>query len=87
MFFTLSRYVLIYGVTLLRRLQEIRWNIFRKLMVFRPLTNVIKVLASVPRVEVHVGLWPCWIPPHLAEYACIDCAHELLPNDVETMSY
>ncbi len=81
-----SRYVLIYGVTFSWGLQEIRWNVLGKLMILSPLTNSVEIFAFVPRVEVHVSLWPWRIPPDLAEYACVDRAHELLSNYIEAVS-
>lgn len=77
--------MLIYGVALLRWLQEVRGNILRKLMIFGPLANGFEVLAFVPGVEVHIRLRPFLVPPYLSENTGVDCAHELLPNDVQTV--
>jgi hypothetical protein len=82
-----SRYLLIYHITFLGWLQEIGGDINGKLMVFRPLTNSIKILAFVACVEINICLRPFRVPPNLAEDTCVDLAHELLTNDIETVSY
>ena len=75
-----------YHVSFSRWLQEIRWDIFRQLVVLCPLTNSIKVFTFVSYVEVDVCLGLLQVPPDLAEDASIDGTHELLPNDIKTMS-
>jgi hypothetical protein len=61
-------------------------NVFDiSLMIFGPFSDIFKVLALVIGTEVDPRS-NIFNPP-LTEYACIRCAHELLPQDVKTMTY
>ena len=57
----------------------------RQLSCLRPLPNVLEVAACVLGVEIDECFWRCWIPPYLPEHADVDCAHELLPENVEAV--
>jgi hypothetical protein len=81
-----SRNVLIYRITFLRWLQEIRRDVFWKLMILRPLANGVEVFAFVPGIEIDICFRPFRVPPNLAQNSGIDRAHELLANDVQTVS-
>lgn len=71
----------------LRRLQEIRWNFFRQLILFCPLSELLKIAALVLGVEVDEWLRMVGVYPELTENANVDGAHELLAYDIEAVCY
>ena len=54
-------------------------------MLKSPLAYSVKVPAFVLRIEIHVCGGLGTVPPHLAEHADVDCAHELLADYVKTV--
>lgn len=72
-------------ISRLGRLQEIRGNVFWQLILLSPLLNIFIIAASVLCVEVDKWLRMLWKQPNLAEDADINCAHELLSEDVKTV--
>jgi hypothetical protein len=80
----------VYPITLLRRLQEVRWHHSGNLVLLRPLSDCLEIATYMLRVEVDVRLrLICrnWLKPDLTQDSHIDCAHELLPNDIQTVSW
>lgn len=69
----------------LRRLQEIRWNLLRQLILLCPLSKLLEIAAFVLSVEVDKWLGMVGVYPELTEDANIDGAHELLADDVEAV--
>lgn len=59
---------------------------FRNLILFDPLANILKILAFVITFEIYVGLWAFRVDPDLANYTGVDGAHELLSKNIETIS-
>jgi len=37
-------------------------------------------------VEIHEGFWMIDVPPYLTEQSCIECAHQLLADDIQAMT-
>ena len=54
-------------------------------MIFGPLTDSIKVSAFVSGVKIDVSPGLFRIPPDLAKHTDINVAHELLPDNIETV--
>lgn len=69
------------------RLQEILWDVFRQLILLRPLTKLLKVAALVLGVEVDEWLGMVGVYPELTEDANVDGTHELLAYDIEAVCY
>lgn len=67
------------------RLQEILWDVFRQLILLRPLTKLLKVAALVLGVEVDEWLGMVGVYPELTEDANVDGTHELLAYDIEAV--
>lgn len=85
-----SRHMVEHSVTGPWTCQEVFWYLHRHLPILRPLPDRIEVLAHMLRVEVHERLWHflIWrLPPHLAQYANVHSAHELLSDDVKTVRW
>lgn len=55
-------------------------------MLLCPLPDSIEISALVPSIEIDIGSGRLWIPPDLPQYADVDGAHELLPDNIQAMS-
>ena len=82
-----SRHFCIDSISLRWWLQKVYRRILRQLVLFRPVTNGIEVLAPVLSVEVNVRLRAFGIDPDLTQNSTVDCAHELLAKNIEAMGW
>ena len=83
-----SWYLVIYGITLLRRRKKVFGHFILDLVIFRPLPNSLEISADVLSVEVDVRFWEIGcgrLKPHLAHHTNVDRTHQLLTYDVEAM--
>lgn len=83
-----SRNVVEYPVSVPWRLKKVLGRLFWQLSHFRPFSNIFKVAANVLGVEIDkcIGrLGSGWPIPDLSEHSNIDCAHELLSDNVQTV--
>jgi len=80
-----SRYRFIDGVANLRWLQIILWHILWDLSLLCPLSDRLKILTFVLRIEVNKRLRIFSIPPDLPKESSIRCAHQLLSDDIQAM--
>lgn len=57
-------------------------------MHFRPISDIIKISTLVHSIKINESLWafPGGLIPNLAKDANVDGAHELLAENVQTMS-
>lgn len=69
------------------RLKVVLWNVRWRLVILGPVSDHLKVAADVLCVEIRKGLWVIFIPPDLAQESNVDCAHQLLPEDVHTVCW
>lgn len=82
-----SRVLCIHCVTFRRRLQEVGRYMSWNLSLFSPVSHSIKILTLMIRIEIDMWLWSFGVYPNLAHYTNINCAHQLLADDIKTMSY
>lgn len=82
-----SRNLGVDAIPRLGRLQEIRWDVFRQLVLLSPLSELLEVAALVLGIEVDEWLGMVGVYPELTEDANIHGAHELLPYDIEAVCY
>jgi hypothetical protein len=80
-----SRNLGVDAIPRLGRLQEIRWDVFRQLVLLSPLSELLEVAALVLGIEVDEWLGMVGVYPELTEDANIHGAHELLPYDIEAV--
>lgn len=76
----------IYSISNLRGLEEIIRHSLRKLILLCPLADLLKVAALVLRVEVDEGFGVFGVNPNLTQDSHVHAAHQLLADDIETMS-
>lgn len=79
--------LLIHSIADLRGLEEIIRNSLRKLVSLRPFADLLKVATLVLSVEVDEGLRVIGVDPNLTQDSHVHGAHQLLADDIETVSY